>query len=143
MEKDQFQIRPRKATDLNFILATFSKSMKIESSLGRSCSAEVFFKGFQKVVDYILERSEILVACEVHDENTILGYLVFEKPDLIHYAYVRPTLHKLNIAKDLIKLAFPEAKSLRFSLSTNSSKEISKKYPELTCDPFPLFKKGA
>lgn len=138
--KSEFNIREPKPTDLNFIQSSFLKSMKKESALGRACSTRVFFKEFTKVIDYILDRSEILIACDQSNEDTILGYLIYE-PTVVHYAYVKNGLRELNIARDLILHAFPDAKSVVHTQSTNDSKKIAKKYPELIFNPFSLYKK--
>ena len=139
---DALKIRPPKPTDLNFIQSTFLKSMKRESTLGAQCAGDLFFNEFQKVVDRILSRSKIVVACVSENEDSILGYLIFE-PECIHYAYVRPSSRLLDIAKDMVHEAFPDAKSIKYSLTTNDSRQIQKKHPELVCNPFALYQRGA
>lgn len=142
MEKDRFKIRSPKASDLNFIQSSFLKSMKSESNLGRSCSTRVFFGEFPKIIDRILSVSEILVACKDDEEDVIFGYLIFE-PEVIHYAYVKSGLRRLDVARDLVTKAFPQAKSVSFSMNTNDAKKIREKYPELIFNPFVLYQKGA
>lgn len=139
-DQNHIQIRPPKPSDLNFIQSTFLKSMKRESSLGRSCSVRVFFKEFPQVIDHILARSKCILACYKHEPDAILGYLIFE-PDIIHYAYVRDTCRGYELAKELLKTAMPDAKSVSFTFNTNTAKMINKKHPELIHNPFLLFKK--
>lgn len=117
------------------------KSLKGESALGRQTSIRVFFAEFLKVMDSILSRSKVLVACEKDNHDTILGYLVFELPDTIHYAYTKAALRRLNICKDLVKTAFPDSKSLNFTFNTNDAKSIVEKYPELIHNPFTVFRR--
>lgn len=140
MQITKLKIRPPKPTDLNFIQSTFYKSMRRESSLGRQCSGRVF-KQFQEVIDHILSRAKILVSCVEESEDAIIGYLIFE-PEVVHYAYVRPSSQQLDVAKEMIQHAFPDAKTLTYSLNTNSAKKISESHPELIFNPFVLYKKG-
>lgn len=142
MNQFQFEIRPPEASDLNFIQATFIKSMKSESSLGRSCSPRVFFAEFTRVIDHILAKSEILIACVKEDPGIILGYLIYEQ-NVIHYAFTKAAFRRLDIARDLIRHAFPDQKSVLFSQNTNSSKKICEKYPELIFNPFLLYERSA
>jgi len=141
MAKD-FNIRPANPKDVNFILATFSKSMKSDSALGRATSNRIFFAGFTQVIDHILGQANISIACELNDDNTILGYIIYELPDVIHFIYIKELFQGYGIAKELVKDVYPNAKTLRFSNCTNDAKKINKKYPELIYDPFILFKKG-
>lgn len=135
-----FKIREPLPSDLNFITSSFLKSMKKESSLGRSCSVRVFFKEFNEVIDYILSVSTVLIACENEHANTILGYLIFEDKT-IHYAYTKSDMRRFEIAKELIRFVFPDERSLQFSQNTNDMKAIAKKYPELIFNPFSLYRK--
>jgi len=140
--RTEFKIRQPRSSDLNFIFSSFSKSMKNESDIGKACRSRVFFTEFQKVIDRLLNKSSVLIACANEVENTILGYLIYE-PDLcIHYAWVRPTCRKYDIARDLVKQAFPKDKEIQFTLNTTDAKKIAKKYPELIFNPFILYKKG-
>lgn len=140
MQITKLKIRPPKPTDLNFIQSTFYKSMRRESTLGRQCSGRVF-RQFQEVIDYILSRSTILVSCVDESEDAIIGYLIYE-PDVVHYAYVRPSSQQLDVAKEMVQHAFPDAKTLTYSLNTNSAKKISETHPEMIFNPFFLFKRG-
>lgn len=140
MKAVDFKIRDPHPSDLNFITSSFLKSMKKESSLGRACSIRVFFKEFNEVIDYILSISTILIACEKENENAILGYILYQNKT-IHYAYVKSGMRRFQITKDLIAHAFPGETALQYSQTTNSSKLIAKKYPELIFNPFCLYRK--
>lgn len=142
MQKTEFKTRPPRASDLNFIFSSFSKCMKRESDIGRSTRSIIFFTEFQKVIDHLLNNCTILIACSPEEENAIMGYLVFEGPHTIHFAWVRPSCRRKEIAKCLIHEAFPHnPHALEYSLNTNDSKKISKDRPELIHNPFVLYKK--
>ena len=137
-----YLIRKAKPSDLNFILATFSKSMKSDSGLGRSTSNRVFFAGFTEVIDYILSIATIIIAHELDNQDTILGYLIYQNPDIIFYAYTKELFQEMGIARGLVDYAFPEGKALYFTCLTKDARNINSKYPELIYDPFILFKRG-
>ena len=140
MKTVDFKIRSPEPKDLNFITSTFLKSMKTESSLGRSTRSKIFFKEFNEVLDYILSVSTTLIACEKDTESTILAYLIYEN-ETIHYCYVRPSVRRFEIAKDLLLYVYPDKQDVYFSQNTNDSKKICKKYPELVFNPFTLYRK--
>lgn len=141
MQTTKLKIRPPKPSDLNFIFASFSNSMKRESELGRSCRSSVFFTQFQKIIDRLLENAAIIIACSSEEENFIVGYLIYDEPFTIHFTFVRPSCRMKNVARDLIDVAFDsDSRQLEFTLNTNDAKKISKKYPELIHNPFVLFK---
>jgi hypothetical protein len=136
----QLVFRTPKPTDLNFITSTFAKSIKSDSSLGRSCLSTVFFSEFPKVIDHILSKSNILIACDNDQEDAILGYIIHE-PNIIHYAYVKSALRNLGIFKRMINIVIEDKKNMYFSFNTKSSKAISNKLPQLIFNPFFNYKK--
>lgn len=137
--KDQFTIREPKPTDLNFILATFSMCMKKESSLGKSCSPQVFYPNFTKIIDHLLEHSEVRIAADT-ETDTILGYIVYDH-EAVHFIYVKAVYRNLHIGKDLLRHAFPEAEQIAYTLQTKASRDIRDKYPELIHNPFIIYQK--
>jgi len=136
-----FDIRKPRPDDLNFIHATFLKSVHKESKLGKSVTTTKFFLEFAKVIDYILDRSEIIIACDQEDPNVIFSYLIYE-PGIVHYIFTKLAFRRLYIARDLILHAFPEAQSFQYSIKTLSSERATKNYPNLTYNPFLLMKQG-
>lgn len=135
-----YLIREPKKTDLNFIMNSFLRSIKRESSLGRATLAQIYFPNMQKVLDRILARSSVLIACSEEIEDCILGYLIFEK-ELIHYCYVVPGCQEQGIAKDLVKQGLGVLPQYIFTINTDYSKKIAKTHKHLIYNPFPLFNK--
>lgn len=134
------KIRPPKESDLSFIFATFSKSMRNESDLGRSTRNNIFFSGFQKVIDEILNNSSLFISCSNDDEDFIAGYLIRQN-DSIHYIFVRPSCRRQGIAHKLVEQAFVGVdQPIEYSLHTSDSKRITKAHPQFIYNPFLLFK---
>lgn len=139
MSKDQFEIRPPRPTDLNFIQESFIKCMRKESHLGRSCAGSIFYRDFIKVIDHILEKSELIVVCLAESPDTIIGYLIYE-PEVIHFALVKYVFRNNGIAKRMLAHAFPNQTHFTFSLNTESFKKISKNHQDkMILNPFILF----
>jgi len=134
------KFRKAKASDINFIYDSFLKSMKNDSSLGRLCTAHVFFKEFPAIIDRILSDSETLVASADEDDETIIGYIIFE-PNVVHYLFVKEAFRNLGIAKELIGQALAGKMEFTYTSRTHHIREIIKKYPGITFNPFKLYKK--
>lgn len=138
---NDLKIRPAVGTDLNFIFDTFKESLRSDSSLGRSCKASVFKKEFAQVIDYILETSKVLIACYASNENTILGYLIFE-PGIIHYAFTKRAFRKMGIQSALIESAWGPREDIQCSFKTRMVRDLFERKQFLIHNPFINFKKG-
>lgn len=141
----ELHLRPAIGQDLNFIFDTFRESVRHDSSLGRSCRTSIFKKEFAKVIDHILAKAKVLIACMSSDHNVILGYLIFE-PDIIHYCFVKQAFRRMGIAYELFKSAYqcgkdPE-REIQCSFKTQSMREIFDNHPFLIHNPFLNFKQG-
>lgn len=137
-----FNIREPRANDLKFIQHSFIESYRHESPLGRSTRPKIYYAEYQKIIDHLLQTCSVLIACDPNDLDTIYGYLVFE-PHVAHYAFVKLAWCRLGIAKALVTKAFGTASGLVISHSTKTMKEISSSHPDITYNPFQLYKKGA
>lgn len=137
---DALKLRSALGSDLNFIFDTFRESMRMDSSLGRSCKASIFKREFNRVIDHLLEKAKTTIACMVEDENVILGYLIWE-PSIIHYCFVKRAFRGMGIAKELVQSSNLSS-DIQCAFKTRSSKEIFNKYPSLIHNPLLNFKKG-
>lgn len=135
-----WDIREARETDLPFIFSTWSSSYRYTSDMG-TCPNSIFFPNFNKVMDHILGLPEtsVMIACEKSVSEVIFGYMVHQKPDIIHYAYVKQAFCNFGIAKSLLN-ALGGAKY--YSMKTDPIRPIVKKHPELIFNPFLLFKQG-
>jgi len=113
--------------------------MKKESSLGKSCSPQIFYPNFSKIIDHLLDTAKVLIAAD-NDTDTILGYLIYDD-EAVYFTYVKQVYRKLHIAKDLIQFALPGQSTFTYALQTRASRDIRDKYPELNHNPFIIFKK--
>lgn len=91
--------------DISFIYATWLNSLYTDSWM-RSIRKSVYFDNYKKVLDRILLRAKITIACKPDDPTVIFGYLISE-PGIVHYSFVKDAFRKLGVAKSLYKHVFP------------------------------------
>jgi ribosomal protein S18 acetylase RimI-like enzyme len=141
----ELHLRPAVGTDLNFIFDTFRESVRHDSSLGRSCRTSIFKKEFARVIDHVLEKSKVLIACMSSDHNVILGYLIYEAPAVLQYIFVKQAFRRMGIAKELCHEALgdPGPQEVQCAFKTQSARELFDRFPILIHNPFINFKQGA
>lgn len=94
----------RKATkeELPFVYSTWLKSYKHSSQFAARIKNNVYYNYHQQIVKRLVSRSEVLVASESED-GPVFGYIVFESPNLIHFAYIKKSFRHLGLFKELLK----------------------------------------
>lgn len=114
-------MRPMAQTDVPYIYNTWledfysSHHVKIKGS-SRAIQThvalmpkELYFKEQRAVIDKILKKSYITVACNSEDEHQIFGYIVHrqlgDEIGIISWIYVRPVYRGFGIAKKLLESA--------------------------------------
>lgn len=99
-KKDLWDVRPATPEDIPFIYSSWLKSFKHDSQLGKSMRSSVFFENYREIIDSILSRSEVMIACLAEDPFVILGYLVFSDR-VVHYAFVKEVFRGKGILTTL------------------------------------------
>lgn len=102
----KYEIRLATGNDLPFIYATWLESYRYDSNFGKSHRNNVFFEDYRKVVDLLLQDSEVFIAADSSDPDIIYGYLVREGTKRCHYAFVKGPFRRWGIAATLFKHAF-------------------------------------
>jgi hypothetical protein len=140
MSNSNWTIRNAVGDDLPFIYATWARSYRYDSPLGRSCRNSIFFPNFNKVIDWIMNQDDtrIVVASDPNDSKVIYGYLVHQ-PDVVHYVFTKEIFCNFGIAKSLFNYV---GGATYCSHKTLMSKDILDKHPEIIYNPFLLFKQG-
>lgn len=105
--------RPYTAGDHDFICATWVNGFIngqpkrgdywFENHL-EQIERHAFKVNYNRVVNHILKnpKSETIIACLKEDPTVILGYAVLEKPDTLHWVYVKEAWRKFGIARHLV-----------------------------------------
>lgn len=106
MKAEQYEIRLANGNDLPFIYATWLESYRYDSHFGKSHRNSIFFEDYRKVVDLLLQRSQVYVAVSNDDPDIIYGYLIKEIPNTLHYIFVKGPFRRWGIASALYAQAF-------------------------------------
>lgn len=100
-------IRAVREDDINFIYSSWLKSHR-RSTYAQAMSADVYYDNHKKLLTHLLDRGQILVACNQDDEEQIFGWIVFEplkETMILHYVYVKDPYRRLGLANRLFTQA--------------------------------------
>lgn len=97
------QIRQASPLDIPFIYATWLKGLYYGNDWFREMDKEVFFANYHKVIETILQRSGVRVACLEDEPDVILGYSVVYAQFTLHWVFVKRSWRKMGIAKRLVE----------------------------------------
>jgi hypothetical protein len=123
---------------LGFILNSWLKSYRT-SDFGKNLSNEIYYENYNHVVREIFQSAETLLACNNEDPDQIYGHIVFNRPNIIHYVYVKQFCRKLGIANALVKAAGLDVSSPIICTHTNKCfPEIRGRHSNLIYNPFLL-----
>ena len=135
-------VRPPTADDKNFIFSSWLKSYRHSAFAKPQCNA-VYYDNYKLIIERLLKKSYILVACSVEDPSQIYGYVVFEKheaaPLCMHYVYTKHLFRKFGVAKRLISHINPTDKPLIYSHLTDIIQRICKNKSALYVPYFEIY----
>jgi len=129
----EFDIREAIGDDLSFIYHSWIKSYKDGSALGRSCRNPIFRDNYRFIIDDILIKSNVLVACKNDNPDVVFGFIVYNNSTL-HYVFTKQAFRRFGIAKAL----FNEA-SKDFKDTTHKTIISTKINHDLSYNPFLLY----
>lgn len=94
----------RPESDEDFIYACWIREFKL-SPFARKIRNSIYFYNQHKIIDTLINKSKIIVACNIDDENHIYGYVVFEniKPPVLHWLYVKMSYRGMGIENLLLQ----------------------------------------
>ena len=143
---EDVRIRNVKDEDIAFIYATWLRSYRESGILPKRVRKHIFFTAYGMILDNLLtaKNTQIIIACRPEDEDTILGYIVFEK-QILHYIYVKELFQGYKIGNELYKAAFPKPPTdiyITAMTDTDNAQGFIKSKPQFIYDPFILFNKG-
>jgi hypothetical protein len=124
------QIRKPLEGDIGFIFSTWLKSYRHDSPLTWPIRQDVFFDQHEQLVKRLFQRPNVMIAvsCDESDPALIFGYLVIEKPNTVHFCYVKKSLRRYGIMAKLLE-EFDIPKDLEgwaYSHLTNSTQTLWK-----------------
>lgn len=100
--KQAINVRPASEADVGFIFNSWLKSFQPAQP---HVPGPVYFDFQHRVIEQLLKRSTVSVACNPTDVNQIYGYIVHEVIEglpVVHYAYVKHTFRRTGVFKQLM-----------------------------------------
>lgn len=129
-------IRSAQSGDIPFIYSTMLKSLQTDSIMGKLTTASIFYKEYRHVIDDILFDSTTLVACDPANPEVVYGYLIYQRPNIIHYAFTKQAFRRLHVQTRLLNVA-----SLSNPVTiTHKTKSIN--FAQLRYNPFLLYRRS-
>jgi GNAT superfamily N-acetyltransferase len=98
------QIRNISDADVGFVFNSWLKSYR-NSNFSRDIPNSIYFGSHHKLIERLISRSEVKIACNAEDAGQIYGYIVAEKVQgilTLHYMYVKHTYRNMGIGKVLL-----------------------------------------
>lgn len=140
-------IRPAHAADVPFILDSWLNSFR-HAYHTRGMDGPVYFQEQRRVVETLLRRCSVLVACDSGEPSSVWGYAVGEEIDsylVVHFVYVRAGFQDHGIGTDLMKAflaASPHTVALVYTHQTKAGRRWAEKMapraPERNGAPVPV-----
>lgn len=96
-----FLVRAARDSDYAFVLDTWRRSFESAPAVaGADPSAYELEMKF--VIARLFKTSEVLIACDTEDEDTLLGFASISGPTL-NYVYVRKDFRNMGVARTLLE----------------------------------------
>lgn len=95
------KIREGVADDLLFILRTWASGLYYGNDFYKKIDKTDYFEKYPIILQNLIGRSSVHVACLSEDPDIIVGYVVFTS-NVLHYVYVKKAWRKLGVAKSLL-----------------------------------------
>jgi hypothetical protein len=115
-------IRVADTTHQNFIKSAWLKSyFNGKSAFCENLSPEIFFPHHQSIVEKLICRSTVLVAMSRDTIDVAVGFIAFEKPNIVHYVYTKHQFKRFGIAKELFNATELDPKSFVYSHRTRDA----------------------
>ena len=130
-----FSVREFRASDTNFVLATFLRGIYYGDSFFSRVPKDLFMERYKRVAQGLVTAPQIVIriACLIDDPDVILGYAILSQDlDTVLYAFTKSAWRRRGIAKSLIPQDF---KFIVPQHLTALGREIIKKY-NISENPF-------
>lgn len=101
-----FLIRPSRPGDSHLIADSWRRSYE-DSEFARTPSLDVYIRSQRAAVLMALEGGEAVVAHDPEDDDHLLGWLCFRRPDVLHYIFVKDFSRGKGIGRALFQHVFP------------------------------------
>lgn len=96
-------VRFANETDINFITSSWLKSFR-DGYFNATVGNRVYFDQHHRVLEKLLPRASVLIACNEEKPDQIYGWLCFEVLDrhlVLHYVYVKDPFRQMGLAQQM------------------------------------------
>lgn len=136
--ENNFTLRAYRDEDIPFIYNSWLKSYRDAPSMA-TIPNTLYYAGQHGLIETLLERSHVVVACSSEDPSQIMGYIVYEAPrpdsSVIHWAYVKHPFRNFGVAKALEGAATANRTNVRYTHRVKVCERLLRTRP-YTYDPF-------
>lgn len=142
---DSLLLRKVIRADIPFITSSWLESFR-NAPMVRGVPNSIYFSYHHKILEELLPRSIVLVACNPADTDQIVGYIcaeVFDNCLVVHYVYVKQPLRRLGVAKKLLDTLLESEKpaAVQYTAKTPSIFDFEKQLKEqrIIYNPYLLY----
>ncbi len=140
--KADFALRDVQKDDLPFIFNSWLKSYRDSPAMG-GIPNTVYYAGQHALIEALLERSRVVVACAKDDPTQIMGYALAEYVDdvrLVHWVYVKHTFRGFGIGRALegAVIGLPSSSPVHYSHRVKTTDRLLKNRTAYVYNPFYL-----
>lgn len=126
----QIRIRPATEADVAFIFNSWLRCFRYSSFA--SMSNPIYFTAQHKLIEHLLKRCQVLVACDDKDISHIFSYGVAEQIDnqlVVHFVYTKDKYRKLGIGLTVLEaLGHKEGSTYFYTHKTHQAERLEKKH---------------
>jgi len=94
-------LRPARPEDESIIFHAWLLAHRESGDWPKRLSSRRYFAEHKVTIMKILARAQTVVACNADREWQVFGFIVFEKPRILHWVFVKQIYRREGIAKQL------------------------------------------
>ena len=132
-----FAIRRASGEDAAFVFAYWLQDYFERSRFAKGISKTDFMRFHHLVLERVIARSVVYVACDTEAPEVAYGFIVVEGDATLHYLYVKRRFRRQGVAAALMAAAgLRSASSFIFTHLTDDGITLRRLYPEARYLPY-------
>lgn len=131
------KFRDAQQKDIAFITSTWMRALW-GSKHYKGIKKSIFMTEHHEAIQKRMKNLLCVVACDPSDPYVIFGYIVYSKPNVIHFAYTKGSFRRFGICKRLIAESVGDQDNFIVSHSTDYTKDLSEKF-NIEYNPYKFF----
>lgn len=136
--RDLVLIRRADADDAAFVFSYWLRDYYEHSAFARGVNKDTFMRFHHMVVERVIARSVMYVACDAEDPTICYGFVCAEG-DVLHYIFVKRRFRGLGVGGRLLEAAgFGAAGPKLFTHLTDTMISLRRRWPLAEYSPYHL-----